>query len=72
MECEPCGMAFETPDHDDVTCSDCGGKMKVVLSKRDTWWWQSCAPGCLPDSEPNGPFDDEATALECATEGLDE
>jgi hypothetical protein len=27
------------------------------------WYWQSCFPGCLPDSEPFGPFETEAEAL---------
>lgn len=27
------------------------------------WYWQSCLPGCLPDSEPFGPFDTEEEAL---------
>ena len=27
------------------------------------WYWWSCFPGCLPDSEPFGPFDTEAEAL---------
>jgi hypothetical protein len=27
------------------------------------WYWWSCFPGCLPDSEPVGPFDTEAEAL---------
>ncbi len=26
------------------------------------YWW-SCFPGCLPDSEPFGPYDTEAEAL---------
>ncbi len=26
------------------------------------WYWWACFPGCLPDSEPNGPFDTEADA----------
>ena len=30
------------------------------------WFWQSCFPGCLPDSEPNGPFDSYAAALDDA------
>ena len=32
----------------------------------DGWYWWSCFPGCLPDSEPFGPFDTEAEALEDA------
>lgn len=27
------------------------------------WYWWSCSPGCLPDSEPSGPFETEALAL---------
>ena len=27
------------------------------------WYWQACFPGCLPDSDPVGPFDSEAEAL---------
>lgn len=27
------------------------------------WYWQACFPGCLPDGEPNGPFDTEAEAV---------
>lgn len=30
------------------------------------WYWWSCFPGCMPDSEPNGPYDTEAEALEDA------
>lgn len=30
------------------------------------WYWQSCFPGCLPDSEPIGPFETEAEALQDA------
>ena len=29
----------------------------------DGWYWWSCFPGCLPDSDPVGPFDTEAEAL---------
>lgn len=27
------------------------------------WYWWSCCPGCLPDSDPFGPFETEAEAL---------
>ena len=30
------------------------------------WYWQACYPGCLPDAEPNGPFESYAIALEDA------
>jgi hypothetical protein len=35
------------------------------------WYWWSCFPGCLPDGEPNGPFETEEEALSDAREGLD-
>jgi hypothetical protein len=36
------------------------------------WFWRSCFPGCLPDSEPFGPFDTYADALADAQEGIDD
>lgn len=36
------------------------------------WFWQSCQPGCLPDSDPMGPFDSYAEALADAREGVDD
>ena len=27
------------------------------------WYWWACFPGCLPDSDPSGPFETEADAL---------
>lgn len=33
------------------------------------WYYWFCFPGCLPDSEPIGPFGTEQEALEDAQEG---
>ena len=30
------------------------------------WYWQSCFPDCLPDSDAVGPFQTEAEAIEDA------
>jgi hypothetical protein len=30
------------------------------------WYYEACFPGCLPDSEPIGPFDTKAAAIEDA------
>lgn len=30
------------------------------------WYWRTCLPGCMPDSDPFGPFDTEEEALEDA------
>lgn len=27
------------------------------------WYWHACYPGCLPDSEPVGPFQSEKECL---------
>jgi hypothetical protein len=32
------------------------------------WYWWACLPGCLPDTEPTGPFETEAEALADAQE----
>lgn len=32
------------------------------------WFWHSCFPGCLPDSDPVGPFQTKAEALADARE----
>jgi hypothetical protein len=36
------------------------------------WYWWSCFPGCLPDGEPNGPFDSEDEALADAQAAADD
>jgi len=38
----------------------------------DSWWYWVCLPGCLPDSEPIGPFRTEAEAVEDARDGFDD
>jgi hypothetical protein len=30
------------------------------------WYWWTCFPGCMPDSDPFGPFKTEAEALKDA------
>ena len=32
-------------------------------SELEGWYWWICYPGCLPDSNPIGPFDTENEAL---------
>ena len=36
------------------------------------WYWWSCFPGCLPDSEANGPFATKAEALADAQADADD
>lgn len=35
------------------------------------WYYQYCFPGCLPDSEPSGPYDTERAAIKAAREECD-
>ena len=35
------------------------------------WYYWTCLPGCMPDSDPFGPFDSEAEALADAQEGTE-
>ena len=35
--------------------------------KSGFYWW-SCFPGCLPDGEPSGPFENEQEAIKDATD----
>jgi hypothetical protein len=33
------------------------------------WYWWACFPGCLPDSDPQGPFSTKQEAIDAANEG---
>ena len=49
----------------DQPCLSCEQVPVQWNAARDTAWWAwMCEPGCLPDSEPCGPFATEAVALE--------
>ena len=32
------------------------------------WYWWPCFPGCLPDGDPSGPFENEQEAIKDATD----
>ena len=36
------------------------------------WYWWSCFPGCIPDSDPFGPFETEVEALADAQANAEE
>lgn len=36
------------------------------------WYWWTCLPGCMPDSDPFGPFETEEEALADARESYGE
>ena len=38
----------------------------VFYQREPGWYWWACFPGCLPDSDPIGPFASEREAIEDA------
>lgn len=51
----------------EVYCPSCERPAESVEdTDREAWWWWSCFPGCMPDSDPFGPFETEQEALEDA------
>src|SRR5512147_1800821 len=53
-------------------CDGCDDGEPCPHLEHDKWYWWSCFPGCLPDGEPNGPFETEEEALADAREGIEE
>lgn len=47
----------KSTSRDNRRISNCSGL------DRTGWYWWACFPGCLPDGDPNGPFDTERGAL---------
>ncbi len=56
---------FHNPDDYDIEHYDVFNSDDTL---QDGWYWWSCSPGCLPDGDPNGPFDSEIEAQEDAVE----
>ena len=54
----------------DASCHECGmtGSFEVFFATKGWYWW-ACWPGCLPDSEPSGPYATHAEAVAAANSG---
>ena len=70
--CENCDTSFESAKPDApkgqpwAICPDCAHEVRAQdflqpLGQR--FYWHSCFPGCLPDSDPVGPFTTKDEAL---------
>jgi hypothetical protein len=70
IECSECGESVPESHAQDHECDD-GADRTFTKSEKPMWWFWCCVPGCLPDSDLSGPYDDETEALEGATEGLE-
>ena len=63
-----CGV-YQIQGDEDYNCPSCGsGEVAIKDTKRTGWFFWFCLPGCMPDSDPYGPFDSEDAALEQARE----
>lgn len=70
-ECSECGaIDLNCGEIDECTCDS----KEQHHKESSQWFYWFCCPGCLPDSEPFGPFDSEALAMQDAedTHGPDE
>lgn len=72
VECERCGD-FDVPHDtafatDAAYCPGCNKPARRLSSDQTAWWFWYCMPGCLPDSEPMGPYSSEAAAIKAARE----
>ena len=54
-------------------CIECGDDAKIRAEKTERvgFWWWTCLPGCLPDSDAFGPFATYDAALADAREQYD-
>lgn len=77
MRCPVCSAEYPETDqgdtsyrntNDETTC--CNGK-SLVRHESAYWYW-FCLPGCMPDSDPMGPFATREEALADAQEGCDD
>jgi hypothetical protein len=50
----------------DVETDDDGKPLPDQDLNSAGWYWWACLPGCLPDSDPHGPFETEEEAIEDA------
>jgi hypothetical protein len=68
--CSECDNTFEAANPQCgapwAICPDCAREVRAadfIKPIGPRWYWQSCFPGCLPDSDPVGPFDTEEEAV---------
>ena len=54
-KCASLSFKYDEPTTSEAVCQDCNDGTKVPLNQTGWFYW-FCQPGCLPDSEPFGPF----------------
>lgn len=62
VECGECD--YSGPKGDEGRCPECNAvQTPGDITQRNAWWYWYCLPGCLPDSDPFGPYATEEEAL---------
>ena len=73
IDCDKHGETTVHGGHVDANgyrCPDCGAECNSTgETGRKGWFWWTCLPGCLPDSDAHGPFD---TAEKASADANDE
>ena len=65
-ECPECGRQLISDTMCvQMACPDCP-KQPIARKQGDGWFYWFCFPGCLPDSDPVGPFKTEDAAVQDA------
>jgi hypothetical protein len=57
-----------------ASCPSCGDDIlsdDITHTDKIGFWYWTCLPGCLPDSDVSGPYDTAMAALTDATEGFE-
>ena len=54
---------FEAAENARLNGNGTNDPIDYVVAETPGWYWWSCFPGCLPDSDPYGPFDTEQEAI---------
>ena len=62
MADQPCPSCEEPAVWVPVCITNHEADEHAVCVRETGWWWWSCWPGCLPDSDAFGPFETEALA----------
>ena len=71
VECPECGNTVLYNNARSAACPECSRVFAVSGSDPVGWFWWTCLPGCLPDSDVNGPYDTRELALADAQEDAD-
>jgi len=71
LDCDECECFQVYPQATGTGYADCPECGEIGITNNLAHFYWACFPGCLPDSDPIGPFNSEAEALAAAREGVE-